>query len=49
MADFDAHPLLTTDTVAVWSVVCEGMCRHKSADECVPVTHLVFPYRGAYV
>lgn len=49
MADFHARPLLTTDTVAVWDVVCEGTCRHKSAEECVAATHLVFPYRGAYV
>jgi AraC-like DNA-binding protein len=49
MADFDAHPLLTTDTMAVWDVVCEGTCRHKSAEECAAATHLVFPYRGVYV
>ena len=49
MTDFHARPLLTTDTVAVWDVVCEGTCRHKSAEECVAATHLVFPYRGAYV
>jgi AraC family transcriptional regulator len=49
MTDFHACPLLTTDTVAVWDVVCEGTCRHKSAEECVAATHLVFPYRGAYV
>ena len=49
MTDFHARPLLTTDTVAVWDVVCEGICRHKSTEECVAATHLVFPYRGAYV
>src|ERR1700722_18454228 len=49
MADFDAHPLLTTDTVAVWDVACAGTCRHKSAEERVTATHLVFPYRGVYV
>ena len=49
MTDFHARPLLTTDTVAVWDVVCEGVCRHKSTEECVAATHLVFPYRGAYV
>src|SRR6266403_802076 len=49
MTDFHARPLLTTDTVAVWDVVCEGTCRHKSTEECVAATHLVFPYRGAYV
>jgi AraC-like DNA-binding protein len=49
MADFHARPLLTTDTVAIWDVVCQGACRHKSTEECVAATHLVFPYRGAYV
>ncbi len=49
MAGFDAHPLLLTDTVAVWDVVCQGTCKHKSAEECVAATHLVFPYRGVYV
>src|SRR5260370_36503338 len=49
MTDFHARPLLTTDTVAVWDVVCEGICRHKSTEECVAATHLVFPYRGVYV
>src|SRR5262249_2826304 len=49
MTDFHARPLLTTDTVAVWDGVCEGRCRHKGTEECVAATHLVFPYRGAYV
>jgi AraC-like DNA-binding protein len=49
MADFDARPLLMTDTVSVWDVVCPGTCRHKSAEERVTATHLVFPYRGIYV
>jgi AraC family transcriptional regulator len=49
MADFDAHPLLVTDTVDVWDIVCQGACKHKSAEECVAVTRLVFPYRGVYV
>ena len=49
MTDFHARALLTTDTVAVWDVVCEGTCRHKSTEECVAATHLVFPYRGTYV
>jgi AraC family transcriptional regulator len=49
MPDFDAHPLLLTDAVAVWDVVCQGACKHKSAEECVAATHLVFPYRGVYV
>jgi AraC-like DNA-binding protein len=49
MADFDAHALLITDTVAVWDVVCPGTCKHKSSEECVVTTHLVFPYRGIFV
>jgi AraC-like DNA-binding protein len=49
MADFDAHPLLITDTVAVWDVVCPGACKHESAEELATSTHLVFPYRGVYV
>ena len=49
LADFNAHPLLATDTVTVWDVVCRGICKHKSAEECVAGTHLVFPYRGVYI
>jgi AraC family transcriptional regulator len=49
VADFDSHPLLVTETVAVWDVSCPGTCKHKSAEECVSTTHLVFPYRGIYV
>ena len=46
---FDAHPLLLTDTAAVWDVVCQGACKHKGAEEWAAATHLVFPYRGVYV
>jgi AraC family transcriptional regulator len=49
MADFNARPLLATDTVAVWDVVCPGTCKHKGAEESAETTHLVFPYRGVYV
>jgi len=49
MADFAARPLLITNTVTVWDVICPGTCRHMSAEECVAATHLVFPYRGVYV
>src|SRR5262245_56122261 len=49
MAEINSHPLLATDTVAVWDVLCSGTCKHKSAEECVSTTHLVFPYRGVYV
>ena len=49
MTGFDAQPLLATGTVAVWDVVGEGTCKHKSAEECATATHMVFPYRGVYV
>ena len=49
MAEFNAHPLLITATVAVWDVGCPGACKHKSTEEWVTATHLVFPYRGVYV
>ena len=49
MAEFSAEPLLITDTASVWDVVCGGTCRHRSEEECSYATHLVLPYRGAYV
>ena len=49
MADFDARPLAVTGTVSVWDVVCAGERSHRSDEECADDTHLVFPYRGAYV
>src|SRR5258708_24638194 len=49
MAEINSNPLLATDAVAVWDVLCSGTCKHKSAEECVSTTHLVFPYRGVYV
>ena len=49
MAEINSRPLLATDTVAVWDVLCSGTCRHKSDEECLTTTHLVFPYRGIYV
>ena len=41
--------LLETSTVGVRDVACNGACRHRSPSECAAATHLVFPYRGAYV
>jgi len=49
MSEFDTRPLLLSDTVAIRDVVCEGTCKHKSGEEVVTATHLVFPYRGIYV
>ena len=41
--------LLQTPTLSVRDVACNGACRHRSPSECAAATHLVFPYRGAYV
>ena len=49
MAEFHPHPMLVTDTVSVWDVVCQAKCKHKSSEECAAATHLVFPYRGVYI
>lgn len=49
MADFDARPLLVSETASVWDVACPGACKHRSDEEYVAATHLVFPYRGVYV
>ena len=50
MADeFSVQTLLTSREMTLRDVVCRGMCRHRSAEECVSTTHLVFPYRGTYV
>jgi AraC family transcriptional regulator len=47
--EFTVQTLLKTPTVTVRDVCCQGHCRHKSAEEHATATHLVFPYRGAYV
>ena len=49
VAEFAVRTLLQTPSVAVRDVRCEGHCRYKSPEECVTVTQLTFPYRGAYV
>jgi AraC-like DNA-binding protein len=49
MAEFDAHPMLVTDTISVWDVHCRGACKHRSAEECADASYLVFPYRGVFV
>ena len=41
--------MLSTDTVAVWDVMCPGHIRGQADEECAASTHLVFPYRGVYV
>jgi AraC-like DNA-binding protein len=49
LEEFKVQTLLRTPTVTVSDIVCSGVCRHKSDEECATETHLVFPYRGAYV
>ena len=49
MREFTAQSLLVSSTVQLWDVYCKGCRREQSADECVPATQLVFPYRGVYV
>jgi AraC-like DNA-binding protein len=41
--------LLQTPAIGVRDVACNGACRHRGPSECAAATHLVFPYRGAYV
>jgi AraC-like DNA-binding protein len=49
MSAFSAQTLLHTANLTIRDVHCTGECRHKSAQECVHATHLVFPYRGVFV
>src|SRR5262245_16909546 len=49
MSQFAVRLLLRTDTLTIRDVVCDGACRHTSAEECATATHLVFPYRGIFV
>jgi AraC family transcriptional regulator len=48
MDEREVEHLLSTPSMAVLHVHCAGTCRHRSAEECSSVTHLVFPYRGVY-
>ena len=49
MGEFSVQILSSSPEMTLREVVCRGTCRHKSAEECVTVAHLVFPYRGTYV
>ena len=49
LPEYEVTRLLNTDTVALRNVRCSGTCRHRSVEECVSTTHLVFPYRGVYL
>ena len=41
--------LLETRTVEIRDIECRGHCRHRSPSECASTTHLVYPYRGAFM
>ncbi len=47
--EFSVGHLLDSAVVGVRRVDCRGTCRHRSAEECASLTHLVFPYRGVYL
>lgn len=49
MNELSVTVLLETRTVGVRDVACDGACRCRCPSECASATHLVFPYRGAYV
>lgn len=49
MGEYSAQILLSSAEMTLRDVVCQGTCRHRSAEECATATHLVFPYRGTYV
>ncbi|MFT4183330.1 MAG: AraC family transcriptional regulator [Rhizobium sp.] len=49
MSGFSIDLLLKTKTVTIRDVVCDGACRHKSAEECARSTSLVYPYRGVFL
>ena len=41
--------LLETRTVEIRDIQCHGNCHHRSPGECASTTHLVYPYRGAFM
>jgi AraC family transcriptional regulator len=49
MPEAAVQVLLKSSTVTIRDVYCLGTCRHKSEEEWVTTTELVFPYRGVYV
>jgi AraC family transcriptional regulator len=49
MPEFTVQSLLRAPCVAVQDVGCSGGHRHPDAEEHASATHLVFPYRGAFV
>ncbi|KRE89876.1 AraC family transcriptional regulator [Frateuria sp. Soil773] len=49
MSNLRVNHLLDTGTLSLRDVHCRGTCRHRSDEECMASTYLVFPYRGVYL
>lgn len=49
MSSLTSQVLLSTESLTLRDVHCNGTCRHRSAEECASATQLVFPYRGLYL
>ncbi|HKT30290.1 AraC family transcriptional regulator [Dyella sp.] len=49
MSELSSKVLLSTESLTLRNVHCNGTCRHRSAEECASATQLVFPYRGLYL
>jgi AraC family transcriptional regulator len=49
MSSLTSQVLLSTDSLTLRNVCCDGACRHRSAEECASSVQLVFPYRGIYL
>src|SRR3954470_13737239 len=49
MEEVEVRALLSTPILTVRDVMCRGICRHRSEEECTNDTRLVFHYRGVYI
>lgn len=49
MSQFLCQTILSTSTVRLRDVICNGACRHRSAEECAHSTSLAYPYRGVFM
>ncbi len=49
MSSLTSRVLLSTDSLTLRHVHCDGACRHRGDEECASSVQLVFPYRGIYL
>lgn len=49
MSSLTSQVLLSTDSLTLRNVCCDGACRHRGAEENASSVQLVFPYRGIYL